>query len=77
MLAIVPQRPGSKMRIPHPGAHPMYLLRPAVAASVLSLALATAAFAAPSTYTSDANHTYVRFSYSHMGFTTRNHASTA
>ena len=49
----------------------MYLLRPAVAASVLSLALATAAFAAPSTYTSDANHTYVRFSYSHMGFTTQ------
>ena len=49
----------------------MYLLRPAVAASVLSLALATAAFAAPSTYTSDAHHTYVRFSYSHMGFTTQ------
>jgi polyisoprenoid-binding protein YceI len=49
----------------------MYLLKPAVTASVLSLALATAAFAAPSTYTSDSNHTFVRFSYSHMGFTTQ------
>jgi polyisoprenoid-binding protein YceI len=37
----------------------------------MSLALATAAFAAPTVYTSDANHTFVRFSYSHLGFTTQ------
>ena len=49
----------------------MYLLKPAFTASVLSLALATAAFAAPSTYTSEPNHTFVRFSYNHMGFSTQ------
>ena len=39
-----------------------------------ALALATAAFAAqaaPETYTLDANHTYPRFSYSHLGFSTQ------
>src|ERR1700693_1111398 len=49
----------------------MHLLKPAVAAFVLSLALATAAFGAPATYTSEPNHTFVRFSYNHLGFSTQ------
>jgi polyisoprenoid-binding protein YceI len=49
----------------------MHLLKPAVAACVLSLALATAAFGAPATYTSEPNHTFVRFSYNHLGFSTQ------
>jgi polyisoprenoid-binding protein YceI len=49
----------------------MYLLKTAAAASVLSLALATAALAAPTTYSSEPNHTFVRFSYNHMGFSTQ------
>jgi polyisoprenoid-binding protein YceI len=46
-------------------------LKLAATAAFMSLALATAAFAAPTVYTSDANHTFVRFSYSHLGFTTQ------
>jgi polyisoprenoid-binding protein YceI len=40
---------------------------------VTSFALLTTApaFAAPLTYLPDANHTFVRFSYSHMGFSTQ------
>ena len=49
----------------------MHLFKTAVAASVLSLALATAAFGAPATYTSEPNHTFVRFSYNHLGFSTQ------
>jgi polyisoprenoid-binding protein YceI len=49
----------------------MQPLKLAAMASFMSLALATAAFAAPTTYTSDANHTFVRFSYSHVGFSTQ------
>ncbi|MFI4865550.1 MAG: YceI family protein [Steroidobacterales bacterium] len=49
----------------------MHLLKPAVAATVLSLALATVAFSAPATYTSEPNHTFVRFSYNHLGFSTQ------
>ena len=49
----------------------MNLLKPAVTASILSLALASAAFAAPTTYTQEPNHTFVRFSYNHMGFSTQ------
>jgi polyisoprenoid-binding protein YceI len=37
----------------------------------LALALSTAAVAAPTTYSPDPNHTFVRFSYSHMGFSTQ------
>jgi polyisoprenoid-binding protein YceI len=59
------------MRIPISGAHPMNLLKPAVTASILSLALASSAFAAPTTYTQEPNHTFVRFSYNHMGFSTQ------
>ncbi len=49
----------------------MHPLKLAATAAFMSLALATAAFAAPTVYTSDANHTFVRFSYSHLGFTTQ------
>lgn len=33
--------------------------------------LATSALAAPDTYTTDPNHTFVRFSYSHLGYSTQ------
>jgi polyisoprenoid-binding protein YceI len=49
----------------------MHPLKLAVTVSVASVTLATAAFAAPSVYTSDPNHTFVRFSYSHLGFSTQ------
>ena len=49
----------------------MYLLKTAVTASALSLALATAALAAPTTYSPEPNHTFVRFAYNHMGFSTQ------
>jgi polyisoprenoid-binding protein YceI len=50
---------------------PMNAMKLAVTAAALSAALATTAFAAPTTYKTDANHTFVRFSYSHMGFSTQ------
>jgi polyisoprenoid-binding protein YceI len=60
------------MRIPTiRGEFPMHPLKLAATASVVSVALVTAAYAAPSTYTADANHTFVRFSYNHMGFSTQ------
>jgi polyisoprenoid-binding protein YceI len=60
------------MRIPKtPGEFSMHPLKLAATASFMSVTLATAAFAAPTTYTSDANHTFVRFSYSHLGFSTQ------
>ncbi len=37
----------------------------------LALAFSTAAFAAPETYVIDANHTFPRFSYTHMGYSTQ------
>jgi polyisoprenoid-binding protein YceI len=49
----------------------MHPLKLAATASFMSLAVATAAFAAPTTFTSDANHTFVRFSYNHLGFSTQ------
>ena len=49
----------------------MHPLKLAATASFMSLAFATAAFAAPTTFTSDANHTFVRFSYNHLGFSTQ------
>jgi polyisoprenoid-binding protein YceI len=49
----------------------MHPLKLAATASFMSVALATAAFAAPTTFTSDANHTFVRFSYNHLGFSTQ------
>jgi polyisoprenoid-binding protein YceI len=49
----------------------MKSLKLAIVGSAASLALASWALAAPVTYTPDANHTYVRFSYKHMGFSTQ------
>jgi polyisoprenoid-binding protein YceI len=49
----------------------MNAMKFAVSAAILSLAVATTAWAAPTTYKSDANHTFVRFSYQHLGFSTQ------
>jgi len=49
----------------------MHPLKLAATATCMSVALATTAFAAPTTFSSDANHTFVRFSYNHMGFSTQ------
>jgi polyisoprenoid-binding protein YceI len=60
------------MRIPKiPGEFLMHAVKLAATASFMSVALATTALAAPTTYTSDANHTFVRFSYNHLGFSTQ------
>ena len=40
-------------------------------ALILAAAFSAPAFAAPETFTLDANHTYPRFSYSHLGFSTQ------
>lgn len=40
-------------------------------AAALIASLASPAFAAPESFTSDANHTYPRFSYSHLGYSTQ------
>jgi polyisoprenoid-binding protein YceI len=49
----------------------MNVMKLALTAAALSVTLATTALAAPMTYKTDGNHTYVRFSYSHMGFSTQ------
>jgi polyisoprenoid-binding protein YceI len=49
----------------------MNAMKSSITVAALSIALASAAFAAPTTFAPDANHTYVRFSYSHMGFSTQ------
>ena len=49
----------------------MNAIKIALGAAALSLALTVSAFAAPTTYKTDANHTFVRFSYSHLGFSTQ------
>ncbi|HWW19372.1 MAG TPA: YceI family protein, partial [Steroidobacteraceae bacterium] len=49
----------------------MNAMKLAVTAAAVSVAFATTAFAAPTTYKTDANHTFVRFSYNHMGFSTQ------
>jgi polyisoprenoid-binding protein YceI len=43
----------------------------AVASLGLALVLSTAALAAPTTYSPEPNHTFVRFSYNHLGFSTQ------
>jgi len=40
----------------------------AVLLALLAAGVATAAFAAPTTYTFDPNHSFVRFGYAHFGF---------
>ena len=49
----------------------MHPLKLAATASLMSLGLVTAAVAAPTSFTSDPNHTFVRFSYNHLGFSTQ------
>jgi polyisoprenoid-binding protein YceI len=49
----------------------MNAFKMAVSTAALSLALVTGAWAAPTTYKADANHTFVRFSYNHLGFSTQ------
>jgi polyisoprenoid-binding protein YceI len=49
----------------------MHVLKRAAAAAVMSVALASTAYAAPTSYKSDPNHTFVRFSYNHLGFSTQ------
>jgi polyisoprenoid-binding protein YceI len=50
---------------------PMNPYRTALAALGLTVAVSATALAAPITFTPDANHTFVRFSYDHMGFSTQ------
>jgi polyisoprenoid-binding protein YceI len=49
----------------------MNKLLQALTASALILGAAAPALAAPETYTLDPNHTFPRFSYSHLGFSTQ------
>jgi polyisoprenoid-binding protein YceI len=46
-------------------------LHSALTALALTAALSASALAAPSTYVPDPNHTFVRFSYNHLGFSTQ------
>lgn len=49
----------------------MKLFAKTIAAFALAATFAAPAFAAPETYALDPNHTYPRFSYSHLGFSTQ------
>lgn len=49
----------------------MYPMRTAMLSLGWILAASTSALAAPTTFIPNANHTFVRFSYDHMGFTTQ------
>jgi polyisoprenoid-binding protein YceI len=49
----------------------MNAMKSSITVAALSVALTSVAFAAPTTFTPDANHSFVRFSYSHMGFSTQ------
>jgi polyisoprenoid-binding protein YceI len=46
----------------------MTSMRLALDSSLLAISLATAVRAKPATYTFEPNHTFVRFSYDHQGF---------
>jgi polyisoprenoid-binding protein YceI len=46
-------------------------LHTVLTALALTTAMCTAALAAPATYVPDPNHTFVRFSYDHLGFSTQ------
>ena len=46
-------------------------LHSALTALALTAALSASALAAPTSFVPDPNHTFVRFSYSHLGFTTQ------
>lgn len=49
----------------------MHKLSTLAAAAILSIAAAAPALAAPETYVVDGSHTFPRFSYSHLGFSTQ------
>ena len=49
----------------------MHKLSTLAAAAILSIAAAAPALAAPETYIVDGSHTFPRFSYSHLGFSTQ------
>lgn len=49
----------------------MKMMRKLLATVLLSAAVVTPAFAAPATYGVEPNHTFPRFSYTHLGFTTQ------
>jgi polyisoprenoid-binding protein YceI len=49
----------------------MHPMRAAVAALGWTLALSTPVLAAPTSFIPNADHTFVRFSYSHLGFSTQ------
>lgn len=49
----------------------MHSSKLAITVSFMSLAFAATTFAAPATFTTDPDHTFVRFSYNHEGFTTQ------
>ena len=49
----------------------MHPMRTALVTLGWTLAATTAAIAAPTTFVPNANHTFVRFSYDHLGFTTQ------
>lgn len=49
----------------------MHKLSTLAAATILSIAAAAPALAAPETYVVDGSHTFPRFSYSHLGFSTQ------
>ncbi|MEY4368703.1 MAG: hypothetical protein RL564_653 [Pseudomonadota bacterium] len=49
----------------------MKMMSKLLAAASLSAAVVTPAFAAPATYGVEPNHTFPRFSYTHLGFTTQ------
>ena len=46
-------------------------LHSALTALALTAALSASALAAPTSFVPDPNHTFVRFSYNHLGFTTQ------
>ncbi|MFM2107776.1 MAG: hypothetical protein RLZZ513_844 [Pseudomonadota bacterium] len=49
----------------------MKMMSKLLATVILSTAVGTPAFAAPATYGVEPNHTFPRFSYTHLGFTTQ------
>jgi polyisoprenoid-binding protein YceI len=62
-------RPSKTLRILQ--GDPMNSMKFSAAIAALSVALAGTALAAPTTFSPDPNHTYVRFAYSHFGFSTQ------
>jgi len=60
-----------RSRFPKFWSMPMNPFRTALAALGLTVAVSASALAAPVTFIPNADHTFVRFSYDHMGFSTQ------